>query len=281
MFHFDSGVRMRERVRALVDSRGFKCFVMALICLNAFTIGLQTFNLPAGLMKALVLFDGACLAIYVVEAVLKIYAYRCDYFKSKWNIFDFVIVLVCLVPIGSLPLSPQVARSLRIIRFFKSLRLVSGFSHMRVIVDALGRSIPGVVWTAVLLLIVHYVFAIIGIDLFRNDFPQYFGTLGGALFTLFQCATLEGWPDIARTIMDLYPGAWAYFFLYIVIAAFIIVNIVVGIVVNAVEESQVHAEVEAYAEEELGSSGQLRAELVALKKQIAVVEALLDKEEEK
>lgn len=273
---------MRDQVRALVDARGFNGFIMAVICIDAITIGMQTFDLPGSLMSALVLFDEVCLGVYVIEAALKIYAYRSEYFKSKWNLFDFIIIVVSFIPIGSMSLPPQIARTLRVIRFFKTFRLISGFNHMRVIVDALTRSIPGVIWTAILLLIVHYVFAIIGIDLFRDEFPQYFGTLGGSLFTLFQCATLEGWPDIARNVMAVYPGAWAFFTLYVVIAAFIIVNIVVGIVVNAVEESQVHAEAEAAAEEDgVDAADQLRVELAALKKQIEVIEALLDKDEGK
>jgi len=268
---------MREKVFNFVGSRAFNGVIMAIILVNAFTIGLQTLDLSPEAMRALEMFDALCLGIYMIEAALKIYARGAAYFKAPWSVFDLIIIVVSLIPVGSLPFSPQVIRTLRIIRYFKTLRLVSGFSHMRVIIDALGRSIPGVAWTAILLMIVHYVFAIVGIDLFREEFPEYFGSLGTALFTLFQFATLEGWPDVARTIIDVYPASWAYFTSFVVLAAFIIVNVVVGIIVEAVEQSQEAERRKHLAKKASPKEDDLRQELVRLKEQIGKVEAMLDK----
>lgn len=273
---------MRERIYVAVGSRPFNGFIMAVICINAITIGLQTFDLPEHIMNALETFDALCLGIYVAEAALKIYARRLEYFRSAWSVFDFIIIIVSFIPVGTLPFAPQIARTLRIVRYFRTLRLVSGFGHMRMIADAIGRSLPGVVWTAILLLIVHYIFAIVGIDLFRNDFPEYFGSLGVALFTLFQFATLEGWPDVARTIMAAYPGSWVFFVSYVVIASFIVVNVVVGIIVTAVEDSH-EAECRRQAAKKQAAKkssvrqDDLRQELDALKAQIAKVEAMLER----
>ncbi|MBQ9004530.1 MAG: ion transporter [Eggerthellaceae bacterium] len=268
-----SSATMRERVRHLVDSRGFQGFVIGVIIANAVVIGVQTVALPEGVAFALRVFDAVCLAIYCVEAVLKIYAYRADYFKDGWNIFDFAIIVLSLVPDYLLPIPVQVARVLRLFRIARVFRLVSAFRQLRVIVEAIGRSVTGVVWTGLLLLIVIYVFDVAGVSLFGADFPEYFGNLGSGLFTLLQLVTLEGWADVARDIMAVYPLAWMYFAPYIVISSFVMVNVVLGIILGTIEESTQAARIDRAQ----GEDERLARELAELKAQVETVEYLLEK----
>lgn len=242
--------------------------------INAVTIGFQTTHLSPEVAHALAVFDNVCLAIYIVEAVLKLIAWRGDYFRDGWNIFDFTIVVLCCIPTGIIPFPVQVARVLRVLRVFRVLRLVSMFREMRIIIEALGRAIPGVAWTALLLIIVYYVFAVIGTNMFGEVFPEWFGDLGKSFYTLFQVMTLESWSmGISRSVMEVFPWAWAYF------VPFVIVNIVVGIIVDVVDQTHRQAKDEDLEErrkmEGLSPDDELLKQVALLKERVERVDALV------
>lgn len=270
---------MRDKALALAENIKFQAFIMVVIVLNAITLGVQTAQWPDGITSALMLFDDICLIIYIIEAAIKITAYGGKYFKDPWNIFDFVIILLCLVPANILPISPQIARIIRIFRAFKAFRLVSSFKHMRIIVEAIAKSLPGIAWTAVLMLIIYYVYAVIGTVAFADVFPDHFGDLLGSFYTLFQCMTMESWSEgVSRPVMEVYPWAALYFVSFVIISGFIMINVVVGIVVGTIDESQkeLNAEIEA-ENNKTKPQGELAlaAELAAVKEHLAEVERLL------
>lgn len=271
---------MREKVTRLVESLAFQNFILAVILINAVTIGFQTTHLSPEVAHALAVFDNVCLAIYIVEVALKLIAWHGDYFRNGWNIFDFTIVVLCCIPTGIIPFPVQVARVLRVLRVFRVLRLVSMFREMRIIIEALGRAVPGVAWTALLLIIVYYVFAVIGTNMFGEAFPEWFGDLGKSFYTLFQVMTLESWSmGISRPVMEVFPWAWAYFVPFVIISAFVIVNIVVGIIVDVVDQTHRQAEDEDLEErrktEGLGPDDELLKQIALLKEQVARVDALV------
>ncbi len=268
---------MRDTALKIVEAKWFQPFIMAVIVLNAIIIGIETMDLPPQVAKALYVVDMVCLLIYIIEAVLKLSAYRLSYFKDPWNVFDFIIVLLCIIPANLLPIPVQVVRVLRTFRAFRVFRLISAFRHMRIIVEAMGRAIPGVGWTAVLLGIVYYVFAVIGTSLFGDTFPEWFGNLGDTFYTLFQVMTLESWSmGISRPVMEAYPFAWAYFVPFVILSAFIIVNVVVGIVVGTIDETQKSVQIE----EELAAGAELSVEFAKLKEQMEVVQGLIQSYED-
>ena len=271
---------MREKVKGIVESKAFESFILAVIIINAITIGLQTAHLGEGLEQGLIIFDYVCLGIYIIEAILKIIAFGGGYFRNGWNLFDFTIIVLCCIPTGIIPFPVQVARVLRIVRVFRVFRLISAFKEMRVIIQAIGRAIPGVIWTAFLLLIVYYVFAIIGTESFGKVFPEWFGDLGASFYTLFQVMTLESWSmGISRPVMEAFPWAWAYFVPFVIISAFIIVNVVVGIIVDVVDQTRGAAEAEERAARQSAEGYDARADLIEqvalLKQQAEHVETLL------
>ena len=264
----------RERVRALVETNAFQVFIVAVILVNAIVIGVQTTVAGEGpLALALSVIDALCLIIYVVEAALKIRALGVGYFRSSWNVFDFTITAVSLLPAFLLPFPVQVLRVLRLARIARIFRLVSAFRQMRIIIEAIGKSLPGIAWTAILLAIVIYVFDVAGVYLYGAEYPEYFGSLPIGAFTLFQVVTLEGWPDIARDIMGVHPSAWLFFVPYVMVSSFIFVNVVVGIIIGTIEES---TQAERINMDE-SAEKQLRTELAELREQIKTVEYLLDK----
>lgn len=263
----------RKKVKKLVESQQFHWFIIIVIAIDGIAIGAQTFVLPEWLEQTLHIIDVICLCIYILEMLLKMYAWRGQYFKDGWNRFDFIIIILSLIPHNLLPIPVQVARVIRLFRIGRVFKLVSAFKQLRVIVEAIGRSMAGVAWAALLLMLVMYVFNVAGVNMFGEDFPEYFGSLGTGFLTLFELLTLEGWNEIAHNIMALYPAAWLFFIPYIIISAFIMINVVTGIIINAVDESTQMERINNYEEKE----SQLATELRELKEQVETVQYLLSK----
>lgn len=252
-------------LRELVENRLFRGFVLAVILFNSVLFGLQTSQtVMAQCGQLLGVLDQACLAVFVVELVLKLIVYNKRFPCDPWNIFDFLVVAVSFVPdMGML----SSARILRVLRVFK---LISGVRPLRVILSAVIRSIPGVMWASVILLLIYYVYGIIGTNLFGKTHPQWFGTLGGSVYSLFQIMTLESWSmGIARPVIEVHPYAWIYFVSYILFSSFVVMNIVVGIVLTSISDS-VKKE-----DETDGSLDSVRSEFEKLKKQMEQFEKAL------
>jgi voltage-gated sodium channel len=211
-----------------VESEPVQKFIIALIIFNAFTLGLETspwmlqhFGAP---LRAL---EYAILAVFVVEIGLKLVAFGPRFFLSAWNIFDFLIVGISLVPAAG---TLSVLRTLRILR---ALRLLKVIPRLRLIVEGVLKVLPDMGWVFTLLMLVFYVFSVIGTKLFRESFPEYFGNIGLTFLTLFQVMTLESWASgVARPIMAKYPHSWLYFVPFILFTSFLILNMVIGVVVN-------------------------------------------------
>jgi voltage-gated sodium channel len=82
-----------------------------------------------------------------------------------------------------------------------------------------------------------YIFAVMGTELFGEAFPQWFGTLGASIYSLFQIMTLESWSmGIARPVMEVYPLAWIFFVPFILISSFMVLNLFIAIIVSATQE---------------------------------------------
>lgn len=221
----------RERIGTWIESAPVQRLIIAVIIVNAVTLGLETSpTLMAhwgGLLKAL---DRAALAIFVVEIGLKLYAFGWRFFRGAWNLFDFTVVAIALVP-ASGPLA--VLRALRVLRV---LRLVSTVPRLRFVVEALLAAIPGITSIAGLMLLLFYVFAVMATSLFGARFPEWFGSIGASMYTLFQIMTLESWSmGIVRPVMDAYPAAWAFFVPFILIATFTMLNLFIGIIVDTMQ----------------------------------------------
>jgi len=179
----------RARLARVVDSRRFQRLVIALILVNAVTLGLETSATAMALAgPVLIAIDTGVLAVFVAELAMKLYVQRLSFFRSGWNIFDFVVVGIALVP-ASGPFS--VLRALRILRV---LRLMSVVPQMRQVVGALVQAIPGMASIVAVLLLVFYVASVLATKLFGThpdpNLQEWFGTIGASMYSLFQIMTL-------------------------------------------------------------------------------------------
>ena len=265
----------RENIKQFIESNSVQNFIIGLIVLNSITIGFETSDkVMSSMGDMLFLIDKIILAIFVLEITLKLYAYGFSFFRSGWNIFDFSIVAIALLPAsGSLAI-------LRALRIFRSLRLIKNVPRLRFIVESLFHSLPSLVWIFVLLALVFYVFAVVGTKLFGSAFPEWFGTLGASMFSLFQIMTLEGWADISREIMKEFPLANIYFISFILLASYTTLNIFIAIVVNTMSEVQQKSsdenvnKIEDLIQDE---KEELRKDIKQLKEQITKMEDKLTK----
>lgn len=217
-------------ISTIVESKLFKNFITFLILLNGVTLGLATsssFMASYGVLIGWI--DVVIVGIFTVEILMRIYVYRGSFFKDPWSLFDFFVVAISLVPANA---GLSILRVLRVLRLFRLLTIIP---QMRTIVGALIGVIPGIASVSMVLLLFFYVFAIMAVNLFGEAFPEWFGTLGGSMFTLFQIMTLESWSmGIARPVMEQFPYAWIFFVIYILIVTFIMVNLFIGLIVDAI-----------------------------------------------
>jgi voltage-gated sodium channel len=265
----------RTAVRRWVENPRVQNFIMTLIVINAIILGLET---EPEIMQAwgeiLVPIDHAILAVFVVEILLRIFAHGARFFRDPWSLFDFAVVGIALIP-ASGPFA--VLRALRVLRVLRILTMVPS---MRRVVGALLGSIPGLSSIALVLMIIYYVFAVIATKLFGANFPQWFGSIGESLFSLFQIMTLESWSmGIVRPVMELHPNAWIFFILFILIATFTMLNLFIAIIVNAMhsftEEENLERQ-QALDGVRDHIEADLHAEITALRAEIADLRRLLE-----
>ena len=250
---------LSDRLGAWIESDRVQHAIVALIVINAVTLGLETssraMETAGGLLK---LIDRTLLSVFVAEILVKLFAFRAGFFRNPWNLFDFIVVGIALIP-SSGPLS--------VMRVLRVLRLISMVPRFRFVVESLLRAVPGILSIAGLLLIVFYVAAVMATGLFGEHFPEWFGGIGESMYTLFQIMTLESWSmGIARPVIDVYPWAWAFFIPFILIATFTMLNLFIAIIVSTMQsmvEEQKHRETaeigEIVHDENLGLHDELRA----------------------
>ncbi|MDR0622501.1 MAG: ion transporter [Deltaproteobacteria bacterium] len=242
----------------LIYRPGPERFIIGVIIFNSIILGVETSPTVVKHVGGLLTFlEVLCVAIFCVELSMKIACERLKFFTSAWNIFDFVIVAIALVPsTGKL----SVLRSLRILRLN---RLIARLPRLRIIVEAIIRSLPSIGWIAFLLVIFFYIFAVLTTTLFGADYPEWFGSLGASMYTLFQMLTLESWSmGIARPVMSTFPYAYLVFVPFILLSSFIVLNMFIGVIVNTIGEvMNEEREVGARAEETEGESGARKAAL--------------------
>lgn len=218
-----------QRLIQFVETPWFQRFIICVIVLNGVILGVQTSpNLSDAQTSWLNSLDSICLAIFVIELVLRLAAYRLRFFTSGWNIFDFAIVAVSLVPASG---NLSILRAFRILRV---LRLVTAVPSFRRVVSGMLLALPGVGSVAGLLLLLFYIAGVLSTTLFGPTFPDWFGDLGKSMYTLFQIMTLESWSmGIVRPVMDQHPYAWLFFIPFITVTTFTVLNLFIGIVVDA------------------------------------------------
>lgn len=223
---------MKQKIKAWVEGSTFQNAIIILIVVNAIILGMETSDyLMEHYGVWLKAADALILKVFIVEIALRLIVYGWRFFTRPWSIFDFVIVLIALIP------ASEAFAALRALRVLRILRLISVVPTMRRVIEGLLSAIPGIMSVATIMVLFFYVFAVIGTHLYSDSFPDWFGSLGATMYTLFQIMTLESWSmGIVRPVMEKHPSAWAFFVIYILVTTFTMLNLFIAIIVNAMHQ---------------------------------------------
>ena len=258
---------MMDWLRNVVQDRRTERFIMALIVLNAVTLGLETSaSVMAKYGPVLVVIDRIIIGIFVAEILARLAVQRATFFRDGWNIFDVIVVGIALAPATA---AFSVLRALRVLRL---LRLITAVPALQRVVGGLIGALPGMGSIVLLIGLVFYVSAVMAVNLYGKQFPELFGTLPTSLYTLFTIMTLEGWTnDVVNPIMERHPYAWLFFIPFIVITTFWVLNLFIGIIVNAMQEEHAKAEAEMMHDETapiIRELQELKTEIAALREEV-------------
>jgi len=237
-----------EIAQKITKNKAFNSFIFFLILLSSLIIGIETYPEVASKQRFFLVFlDKLIILFFALEITLKILSHGkkpWSFFLDPWNVFDFVIVAICLIP----TVDTHFFVILRILRVLRILRMITAFPKLRLLIGALLKSIPSMGYIILLIAILFYVYAIVGVFVFGSSDPMHFGDLHHTLVTLFKVLTLEGWTDIMNThiyspvsngnmqIISIWP--FLYFASFILIGAMIIMNLFIGVIMNSMQESQ-------------------------------------------
>lgn len=251
-------------LKSLVDHPLTERLVVALIVLNAITLGLETS--PAMMAEygtLLTTLDRAFLWIFVAELLARLLVRRGAFFRDPWNLFDAVVIGIALLPAtGAL----SVLRSLRVLRL---LRLVTAIPSLKRVVSGLIGAIPGMGSIILLTTLIYYVYAVMGTKLFGATSPEQFGSLGATTYTLFQIMTFDDWSGgVAKPLLEKHGYAMVYIVSFILLSAFMMLNLFIGVVVSALDDEKALAEPRRPMDDPRAIA-EITAELRALRAEIA------------
>lgn len=267
---------MKRLLTAIESSDLFQRLTLGVIAAAAILVGLETntalMERYGALLAAL---DRLVLVYFVFEITIRMGAGGRGFFKGGWNWFDLLIVGVCLLPAGT-----GYFAVVRLLRVLRVLRLLTAVPKLQVLVTALLKSVPSMGYVALLLTILFYVYAVVGVKLFGKIDPAHYGDLGKAFVTLFQVVTLEGWADLmwahrpASDPTGVPWGAVVYYITFILSGTMITLNLLIGVIINSMQES--HKEIHLSELVDRQGAPDSRQRLQGIQEQLGRIQEQLD-----
>ncbi|MEU6393670.1 ion transporter [Streptomyces sp. NPDC046939] len=225
------------RARSVTDARWFAVTVFAVILANAAVLGIETYSgVSDRFDDELKVVEHAFLTVFTAEILLRIAAHADRpraFWRDPWNLFD-VAVVVC----AFLPVVRENATVLRLLRLARVLRAARFLPQLRIVLVAVGRSLPGTVSFLLVGGLLLYVYAMVGWVFFAAADPEHFGSIGRAVLTLFLLMTLDGLGDAVRAGLEISRWSIVYYASYVLIASFVLVNVLIGVVINSLDEAR-------------------------------------------
>ncbi|KAJ7339584.1 hypothetical protein OS493_005987 [Desmophyllum pertusum] len=255
------------RVWRIVDSRPFEYFIMLLIALNTLILTMKFYDEPDEYRYILDLFNTIFTFMFTGEAMMKLFAFRTNYFRDNWNVFDFIIVLGSLLDFAlgmiqsdetQMPFDPSLFRLFRAARLIKLLR--QGYT-IRILLWTFLQSFKALPYVGMLIGLLFFIYAVIGMQMFgqitidNGDRGETFGQINArnnfqsfpeAIQVLFRSATGENWQlimlactsDADCQLTDGKcgsPFAYIYFISFIFFCSFLLLNLFVAVIMDNFE----------------------------------------------
>ncbi|XRB04885.1 voltage-dependent calcium channel L type [Pycnococcus provasolii] len=236
----------------------FEFAILMAIVLSTICMAMEHRGMSDSFTTGLLVIDIFFSSIFIAEAVIKIGAYGGAYFSENWNRFDFIVVCGSIFGFIS---GAGSANFLRVFRLARVFRLVKRLKGLRVLFGTLVTSLPTLGNIGALLLLLCFVYAVLGMNLFGkikengelNDHVN-FRTFGRSLLVLLRMATGEAWNSIMYSCMitddcnsdadcgrDPETGEWnccgnngapMYFASYVILGSFLTLNLLIAVVLE-------------------------------------------------
>ncbi len=239
--------------------------------MNAIVLGIETYvTQGTPTFDLLSQLNEIFYVIFLIELILRMVSYfprPLNFFRSGWNIFDFIVIGAALVP--AIRAQAEVLRLLRLARIVRLLRFLP---NARMLIATMGKALPSVLSMIVLVILILFIYGMVGFVLFGEEIPKEWGNIGSAMMTLFILLTLENFPTYLDQAQEVSPFASVFFLSYVLIAAFVVLNLVLGIVVGSMEEAREEEEARLRKEEEDEHTSLVEL-VIGLRKQLDLVEA--------
>lgn len=262
---------LRERLRSGLEHPISTTFIVALIVINAVVLGLETYPWVMEMFgPQLMAIDQVLLGVFVAELALRLIAQGPRFLRDPWNLFDTAVIAIALLPASG---AFSVLRALRVLRV---LRLISMFPSLRRVIAGIVAALPGIGSIGAILFILYYVSAVMATKLFGENHPQWFGSLEGSMFSLFQIMTLEGWADITRELAQTHSLAVPFMVVFILVATFTVLNLFISVMLDAMQRVNADSNPPKPSDDNKATEG-LTAEIAALRQQIASMSDRLDR----
>jgi voltage-gated sodium channel len=229
--------RIQPFCERIAGARRFQLFIFGVILLNAVVLGLDTYeSIHEEWGDTLFILNEVFLGIYIVEILIRIAAHGTrpqDYFKSGWNVFDFIVVFAVFIPGVR-----ENALILRIVRLLRIVRIISVLPELRVLISGMVRAVRPIGAMAAMTMVLLFVYGMIGVKIFSEELPERWGDVGTAMLTLFTVLTLEGWNEILFDAQEVTQYAWVFLVSFVLFASFLVINVLIAIIITAVEEAR-------------------------------------------
>jgi len=222
-----------DKFIAIRSNKTFEFTVIGIILFSALVLGASTYDIDQRWLQLIQILDLGITAFFLVEILIRMAAEKrfLNFFKSGWNIFDFVIVTVSLIPLDD----SEMVLLARLLRIFRVLRLISIIPELRVLINSLLISIPRMGYVLVLMFIIFYIYAVVGSFLFEDINSVLWGDVSISMLTLFRVSTFEDWTDVMYETMTVYAWSWVYYLTFIFLTTFVFMNMMIGIILDVMQ----------------------------------------------
>jgi len=226
---------LKQSIIKIREANWFSNLTTGIIIFYSSLLGVKTLgDIEGSFASLLYILDYFITIYFLIEIIIKMSAEENikDFFKDGWNIFDFIIVVVTLIPLDN----STMAAVARLFRVFRVLRLITSRPELKKIIDMLIGAIPSIIDIVILMFIIFYIYAIIGNFLFEEVKSGLWTDLLIAMLTLFRILTFEDWTDVMYEGMEIHPWSWIYFVSFVIIAAFVFFNLFVAVIIGEMEK---------------------------------------------
>lgn len=249
--------------KRLTESRLFEWIITIIIIVNSILIGVETYTsnpLVAHIQHIILgIFTFEIVARFIASDSIK------DFFKSGWNLFDLTLVVIGYIP-DALIANASMFMAFRVLRVFRVLRLLRAAREIKIMISVLVKSMSTLFYNVILFVIFVYLFALVGVAMFKlpdpntlseQDRANYellmatsphapvcspdpYGSVDEAMFTLFRALT-GNWTDLRYDLIKASEygvvkvsttAVTTFHVLWFILSAYLLLNLLVAAIVN-------------------------------------------------